>query len=395
MSDEKTTIQPTPKKRSKIPIVIGGVIAVGLLAAFGFRVSESKERNKAAVAAAEKEVITTVRTSQASRKDLPRVVQITGSIKALNEVQILPKSPGRVTRVLVDVGAVVKAGEVLAAVESVDMGLRVKQADAQLRQAQAGLEQAKVQAQTAEKAFKRISSLKEKGAVSQTEFEQAESGHLLAKVGIQGAEAAVSLAEANLGLSQKAFDDTRITTPVAGIVTKKNVNIGTMANPAQVAFAVQDQSALKMDGGVPSNYVSQLKVGMKVSIVVDELPGRSFEGSISRLAPTLEQETRRAALEIALEPSEGLLPYMFGRAEIAFGSTDDVLVVPSAAVLSIGGQPAIYVVQKDHAKLVRPEVGAKHQDDVVIEGGLDAGDVVVISGNSGLKDGARIIVQGT
>lgn len=380
--------------KNKLPIVVAALIGVVLVVAFVFRINQSKEKAALAKAATEKEVVTAVRTSPAEKKDLPQVVQITGNVKANNDVQVLPKSPGRVTRVFVDVGAVVKAGDVLATIEAVDMALRVKQSDAQLKQAQAGLEQAKLQQGTAKRAFERAKALRDKGAMTQLDFEQAESGAALGDVGILSAQAQVALAEANLGLAQKAYDDTRITTPVAGIVTKKSVNVGTMATAAVAAFAVQDQTSLKMEGSVPAAYVPLLKLETPVEITVDELPGRTFSGAVSRLAPTLDEATRRGNIEIALKPAEGLLPNMFGRAQISFGTSADVLVVPATAVLSIGGEPAVYVVSGDDGaavtKLVRPKVGAKHFDEVVIEEGLSAGDQVVVSGNVGLKDGGRV-----
>ena len=385
--------------KNKLPIIIAGLLGLVLVVAFVVRIGQSKDKAAKAQAATEKVVITSVRTALASRKDLPQLVQITGSVKANNDVQVLPKSPGRVTKVLVDVGSIVKAGDVLATIEAVDMALRVRQSEAQLKQAQAGLEQAKLQQGTAKRGFERAKALHEKGAMTQLDFEQADSGAQLGAVGILSAEASVLLAEANLGLSQKAYDDTRITTPVAGVVTKKSVNVGTMATPAVAAFSVQDQTSLKMEGSVPAAYVPQLKLGITVDIVVDELPGRTFEGTVSRLAPTLDAETRRGAIEIALKPAEGLLPNMFGRAEISFGSSADVLVVPATAVLSVGGQPAVYLVAGSDgasvAKLVRPKLGAKHFDEIVVEEGLSPGDAVVVSGNAGLKDGALVVVSGS
>lgn len=377
-----------------LPYVVVGAIVLVLVVLFARRIGDAKERAAAAKAATDKVVIAAVKTAVIEKKDLPQILQITGSVKAQNEVQVLPKSPGRVTAVRVEVGAVVKAGEVLATIEAIDMGLRVKQAEAQVQAAKAGQEQARVQQAAALRSFERARALKEKGSLSQTEFEQAENGHKLADVGVMGADAQVALAEANLSLTQKAFDDTRITSPIAGIVTKKMVNIGTFANPAMAAFAVQDQSTLKLEGTVPAAFVAQLKSGMKVEVLVDELPGRSFEGQVSRIAPTLEQETRRGAIEVSLSPAKDLLPYMFGRALIAFGNSADVVVVPTSAVLSVAGQPGVYVVKNDKAALVRPKLGAKHDNDFVVEEGLNVGDTVVVSGDAGLKDGAAVTATG-
>jgi len=381
-------------KRALPWIVVGGIVLV-LVLAFARRIGQTNDKNAAAKAATEKVTTTSVKTAVIERKDLPEILQITGSVKAQNEVQVLPKSPGRVTTVRVEVGTVVKAGEVLATVEAVDMALRVRQGEAQLQAAKAGREQAGVQQASALRGFERARALKEKGSLSQTEFEQAENGHKLADVGVMGADAQVALAEANLSMMQKSFDDTRITSPIAGIVTKKMVNIGTFANPTMAAFAVQDQSSLKLEGTVPAAFVAQLKPDMKVEVLVDELPGRSFEGRVSRIAPTLEQETRRGAIEVSLAPAAGLLPYMFGRALIAFGNTADVVVVPTSAVLSVAGVPGVYLVKNDKATLVRPKLGAKHNEEFVVEEGLVVGDTVVVSGDAGLQDGANVLVSGS
>lgn len=381
--------------KGALPIVVVVAIVLVLVGVFAKRISEKQVRDEAAKVASEKVIATPVKTAVLAVKDLPQILQITGSVKAQNEVAVLPKSPGRITAVRVEVGAVVKAGEVLATVEAVDMALRVKQGEAQLQAARAGAEQAKVQQGTAQRAFDRAKTLREKGTLSQTDFEQAESGQKLANVGVMAAEAQVALAEANLSLMQKAFDDTRITTPIAGVVTKKMVNVGTFANPAMAAFSVQDQSSLKLEGTVPAGFVPQMKAGQKVEVLIDELPGRSFEGAVTRVAPTLEAESRRGQIEISLAPASDLLPYMFGRAQIAFGNTADVLVVPTSAVLSVAGQPAVYVVKSNKATLVRPKLGAKHDNDIVVEEGLTVGDVVVVSGEAGLKDGAPVSLSGS
>jgi RND family efflux transporter MFP subunit len=378
--------------KSRITLVLALVVAVGLAAAIALRIADTKKKTEAAKAQVDKVVITAVRTVPAEKKDLPQVVQITGSVKAQNEVMVLPRLPGRVTRVLVEVGSAVKAGDVLATTESVDMALRVKQAEAQVQATNAGLEQAKLQQQTATRGLERARALREKGAMTQLDFEQAETGAALAAVGVQAAQAQVALAEANLGLAQKMLDDTRVTTPIAGVVTKKHVNTGAMANPAAPAFAVQDQTSLKLEGTVPAAYVPLVRAGMKVAIDVDELPGRAFEGTVTRMAPSLDADTRRGAIEIALAKGDGILPYMFARARIAFGSTADVVVVPAAAVLSVGGEPAVFLVRDGKATLVRPRLGARHLDDVVVEEGIAVGDAVIVSGPAGLKDGGAVTV---
>lgn len=376
--------------RSRATLIVSVLIGVGLAVAFGVRIAQAQKRTQVAKAALQEETIVAVRTSPAQRKDLPQRVQITGSVKANNEVQVLPKMPGRVTKLSVEVGQIVKAGEVLAAVEAGDAALRSKQAEAQVQAANAGLAQAKLQQANAARSLARARALKEKGAMTQSDFEQAESGQSMADVGVQAAAAQVALAESNLALAYKALGDTRITAPFAGVITKKLVTLGGMASPMAPAFALQDQTSLKLEGTVPASYMSRISAGLKVQVLIDELPGKAFEASVTRIAPSLDQETRRGAIEIALANPEGVLPNMFARAEISFGSTANVVVVPASAIQQVGGDSGVFLVRDERAVLVRPRLGLKHLDDVVIEEGINEGDSVIVSGAAGLKEGVRV-----
>lgn len=376
--------------RSRATLIVSVLIGVGLAVAFGVRIAQAQKRTQVAKAALQEETVVAVRTSPAQRKDLPQRVQITGSVKANNEVQVLPKMPGRVTKLSVEVGQIVKAGEVLAAVEAGDAALRSKQAEAQVQAANAGLAQAKLQQANAARSLARARALKEKGAMTQSDFEQAESGQSMADVGVQAAAAQVALAESNLALAYKALGDTRITAPFAGVITKKLVTLGGMASPMAPAFALQDQTSLKLEGTVPASYVSRISAGLAVQVLIDELPGKVFEASVTRIAPSLDQETRRGAIEIALANPEGVLPNMFARAEISFGSTANVVVVPASAIQQVGGDSGVFLVRDERAVLVRPRLGLKHLDDVVIEEGINEGDSVIVSGAAGLKEGVRV-----
>lgn len=380
-------------KGKTVAIALAIVTIVGIGGLSAVRVKGSLER-RAKAAAAGPTKIASVAVAVVEKKDVPQVVSITGVVRAKNDAQVFPKMGGRVTRVLVEVGQAVKAGDTLAVLEGIDLSWRVKQAEAQLKAAQAGLENARVQRKTATSGWERAQGLHKKGAMAQVDYEQAEAGFNLANVGVSAAEAQVALAEAALGLANQAYADSRITAPFAGVVAKKNVELGSHASPAQPAFIVQDQTALKMQGTVPAGDVGRLKKGMPVRIVVDELPGRALEGELASIAPSLEAESRRASVEVTLMPAEGLLPNMFGRAEIGFGEQEDALVVPSTAVISTADGAVVYTVHDNKASLVRPKLGSRVGNLVVIEDGLAAGDKVVISGDTGLEDGATVAVAG-
>ena len=378
-----------------VVIFIGVAFTVGLVALIGWRIAQSKARNADAAAAAAVVPVPTVSIATVEKKDLPEIVTITGSIKPRNEATVFAKMPGRITRVHVELGQIVKAGAPLASIDGSDLVLRVRQADAQLAAAMTGLDNAKIQEEQAARIFARASSLREKGSMSQMEFEQAESGAKLAKAGVQAASSQVALADAARNLAQKAFSDTLVTAPFNGVVAKKSAQIGSEANPGQPLFTVQDQSGLKLEGTVPAAFVPRLAPGLAVAIIIDELPGKIFSGSVARIAPSLDADTRRGAIEIAVDKGDGILPHMFARAEIAFGKSADAIVVPASAVLTVGGEDSLYVVRDGRAVLVRPRIRTRYLDDVIIDEGVEVGDKVIISGSAGLKDGIQVRLPDT
>jgi RND family efflux transporter MFP subunit len=370
--------------------IVAALLTVALIV---YRVRDSIARN-AGEPAGDSAKALSVAVAVVEKKQMPDLVSITGVIRASNEATVFAKMPGRVTRVLVEVGQVVKEGEALAVLDAVEFGWRVKQAEAQLKAAQAGLLTARAQHKMATSAWERAQALHKKGALSQADFEQADAGFQLAAAGASAAEAQVALADAALGLANQTYADMRITSPIAGVVAKKLIDVGTQTGPGLPAFVVQDQRALKMHGTVPAADVARLAKGAPVRVTVDELPGRVLEGSLSSVAPTLEAESRRGAVEVQLAPAQGLLPYMFGHADIGFGTNGGVLVVPASAVLPTADGAVVWTVRSGKAVRLRPILGGRVADDIVITSGLQAGERVIISGDTGIKEGLAVSVAG-
>ena len=378
-------------KRSLLAITtVAALVLVGMII---FRVRDSLARN-ATASALSVDKPPSVAIAIAVKKDLPELLAITGVIRARNEAVVFSKMPGRVTKVLVEVGQLVKEGDQLAVLESVDFMWRVKQAEAQLSAAKAGLQNASVQGKTASSGWERAQALHKKGALSQADFENADAGFQLAGAGAALAEAQVALAEAALGLANHVYADTRITAPIAGVIARRLVDVGAQTGPGQPAFVVQDQSALKMQGTVPAAEVVRLKKGAVVQVTVDELPGRVLEGTLSSIAPTLEAESRRGAVEVQLAPAEGLLPNMFGHAQIGFGNKGDVLVVPASAVLSTAEGAVVWAVRAGKAVKLKPTLGGRVADEIAISKGVEDGERVIISGDTGIKEGIAVAVAG-
>jgi membrane fusion protein, multidrug efflux system len=377
------------KVLAAVTVVVVALFGIGFVRQMG-KYNERENQSKAAAAVEDAQL---VNVAPVSMKTLESAVAITGTVRAVKDAAVVGKMPGRITKVNVALGQAVKAGEVLAQVDGYELSLRVKQADAQAQAARAGVEQAKIQAEQAERALQRAKALREKNNLSAVDFEGADTGAKLAAVGVQAAQAQLQLAESGLAMAQKAYDDTRMTAPFDGVVARKMAQVGSECGPGQVMFVVQDQSSLKLEGTVPASQLNQVAAGASVAITIDELPGVAIAGTLTSVAPTLD-DGRRVFIEVTVPRVKGLLPNMFGTAEIAKGGEQAVLTVPARAVLSSVDGALVYVVKEGRASLKKPKLGARRGDDFVVEDGLSNGEQAVVSGDAGLKDGIKVTVVG-
>lgn len=375
--------------------VAGAVLVVAVGALFTVRIQDSLAKNRQAegqqVAAP-----VTVTTTTPTRRTMTRSSKLTGVVRPHNEVDVFVRLPARVERVHVKVGDEVKAGQPLADLEARDTALQLKQAEAQLMSARASLEKARADTRLAEQTAERMRNLRKENAVPLAELERAESGMLAASTGARMGQAQVAVAESAVALAREQLGQRRVISPIAGTVTKRSVNIGTQASPQVPAFQVQDVSALKLEGMVDAADFVKLEVGQTVDVRVDALPDAVFSGAISTLSPTLDPQTRRAAVEISIDNKGGrLLANMLGSAEIKLGQVEGVLTVPLAAVVNLPGGRGIYVARDGKAVALQSgagqlELGAEEGGFVEVKSGLAETDHVIVSDQGGLTNGAPL-----
>lgn len=372
-------------------IVLGGGLALAAL--FGVRVFGAVQQKQSAKTVEVNEV--PVAVVAASRRDVVERVFSTGVIRPRNEVNIFTKLPGTVERVLVKVGDSVSAGQELARVEHRTVALQGQQTEAQARAARAGLAQARTQLQSARTQYERFQKLRADNAVPQAEFERVEAGYHGALSAVEAAESQLAMVTAATGLAAESLKNSRVVSPISGTVTRRDANVGTLATPAQPLFQVQDVSALKVDGSVTGSDYQRIRVGQQAVVSVDDIPGRTFPGKVLTVSPTLDPQTRRAAVEIEVDnPEHRLLPNMFAQVEIHTGKREGVLTIPASAVVALPGTKVVYVARAGKAEEVRPTLGPAEGEVVVVEKGLAEGDPVITEGQTTVTDGTAIKVVG-
>lgn len=379
-------------KKTVLRLVVA-LVAIGFVALLTVRIVSAR-RERALAEKSESDPVT-VGIAAPSRRDVGVTVRFTGVVRPRSEVEVFTKIPGRVEKLSVEVGERVEAGKELAVIEHREIVWQTRQAGAQAKAAAAAVEQARTQLATTKTQHERFQRLRQSDAIPQAEYERAESAHLAAGSALQAAESQLALAQATAGLSREALRNTKITAPIAGTITKRAIDVGTQTSPAQALFQIQDVSTLELGGAVPAGDFVRLRAGQVAKVAVDELPGRTFQGRVSVLSPSLDPQTRRASVEVVLDDPAGmLLPNMFATVEIETDRRAAVLVVPAAAVVGDGADRHVFVFRDGHAALVRPALAEGDGDFVPIESGLAETDRVIVSGVEGLSEGAAVRVGG-
>lgn len=382
--------------------------AVALAALIGMRVTAAKQA--AAEVKDKPPEAALIRTARVTRGDIDERVSFTGNVRARNEVDVFAKLPGRIEGLHAQVGDHVRAGQLLARVEHKEIGWQAKQAEAAveaakagnqaaqatLAVAQAGLEGAKLE-------FDRTSELAKGGSAPQAALDGARIKLQLAEAQVQQAKAQVAATNAQIaqasaasGLMDQQIDNSRIEAPISGVVTKRNVNLGTMAAPQLPAFTIQDTATLKLESTVDPRQYAQLSRGKSATIAVDAFPGESFAGRVDVLAPTLDPQTRRALVEIAIDNGNGrLLPHLFAKADVKVGELAGALLVPHEAILEAPGGAVVFRVKESKVEAIRPKLGPTDGALVAVLEGLNEGDELALTGLGNLSDGAAVKVAAT
>lgn len=373
-------------KRSTVVIVL---TALALAGVFGMRIASHRSKAREAVKSGVQAPM--VATVQPSRATLTDALRFSGVIRPRNEVDVSAKVGGRVENVRVDVGEQVKAGQVLAVIEHTELGFQSQQAQAQVEAAQAQVLQARLQLAAAQRQRDRVAQLETGGAVAETESDRAELALKAADAALRAAQAQVKLAEASAGLAARAVQNSFVTAPFAGALTRRMASVGAQVAPGQPLFQVQDLAELKLASTVTAGDFSRLVLGQAVEIRVDELPLAKISGRIATLSPSLDPSTRRAQVEISIDNSEGrLLANMFAHARVSLGERHDVLTVPAQAVVSLPTGRVVYVVRDGRAHAVPLGESETDETQVAVEGLVGERDLVVIRGQAGLTEGQAV-----
>lgn len=300
-------------------------------------------------------------------------------LRPLAQADVGSKTLGVLDAVLVDRGDRVKRGQLLALVRPSDLPDQLVAARGTLAQTQAS-------ASLARKNFERASSLAPGGVVSQQELQQAQAA-------LAAADAQEAAAKAQVSAFATRIGETRIESPLDGVVTVRRLDPGSLVGqPATGAIvAVARIDVLRVFVTVTEREVRLVRVGQKAHVEVDALPGKSLEGNVVRLAPTLDPATRTLDAEVQIDNAAGeLRPGMFGRGSIVVDNHPNAPVVPASAVQVSSGKRWAFVLKGDKVERREVTVGVDEGDWLEITKGVVAGEELVTTGIDTVSDGAQV-----
>lgn len=326
-------------------------LSAGLLASCSSSSSSKATEEQSA------DTVRLVEVAPAEMRALSLSEEFTAQLEAKVVNNITAQAGGRLKQLLVKVGDRVGAGQAVARMEATQAA------------------QAQIQLADAKTNFARMDELYKVGGVSKAQWEQAKS--------------AVDQAKLAYG---NAAENTVLRSPISGFVTAKNYDNGDMTSPQLPVVVIQQIAPVKAVIGVSEQYYSYLKKGAAATLSVDALGEETFSGIVTNIFPTLDPVTHTVSTEIEVANKDlKLRPGMYARVHLDFG-TREALTVPDKAIVRQAGSGARYVYVFSGGKAVyrAVELGQQQGDLYEVVSGLNAGDQVITSAPSNLKNGLSV-----
>lgn len=393
---------------------IGFLLMLGLLALAAFYVGWTPREQRLKMIEAEAKTnaeerlpvtVTRVKVSTPVRE-----ISLPGNVAAIGETPIYARAEGYIKTRKVDIGDVVKKGDMLVEIDSPELEQQLRNSKARLEQlrassaqVRAAIEQAKATAKLAEVNYSRSRQLVESGIVARADLDE--------KTAIQDARKAdVKAQEANLVAAEEAIkaqtaevaridqmsEFKRVTAPWDGIITQRNCAVGNLITPAALAagrdlFRLSDISKLRVFVNVPQVNIGDIRVGQKALVRIPDLK-QTLVGSVVRTSNALENQSRTLLAEVnVVNQGRTLLPGMYVQVGIETTQTRQLILVPGDTIVTRSEGIFVAVVGKDNKVTFRKiEVGRDFGTEIEAVSGLSEGDMVVVNPSDDVRNGVVV-----
>jgi RND family efflux transporter MFP subunit len=309
---------------------------------------------------------TAVRVRTAVAVDRPILVNASGTVDANTTADVAFQVTGRIVRVAVEEGQMVRAGQLLAVIDQTDYQLSLQQANASAVQAKGE--------------YERMRQLHEKGSLASNDF---------AKF-----EAAADIASSNASLAQKRLSDTRLASPIAGIVVRRGIELGEMASPGVPVFTIVAVDPVEIRVGIPESQIGLIRRGATATVAVPAIAGPMYTARVTMIGVSADAASRTYPVKIDVpNPGRSLLPGMIAEAHISGNRMTRAFTVPGEAIVRDAEGATLVFIYFPAEKRVysrRVTIGAPIDREIEITNGIAPGELIVVAGQDRLRDGAAV-----
>lgn len=294
------------------------------------------------------------------KQNVPQTSVYTSSVEPYAKNNIAPQTSMRISKINVEVGDFVRAGQILAEMDKLQ------------------LQQAELQMKNNETEYNRLKGLYDAGGLSKSDLDAIELSYKVSKTSYE-----------NL------LQNTILRSPIKGVVTARNYDKGDMYSMSQPIYTVEQIAPVKLLVGISESDYSKVKKGNEVNITVDAFPGKVFAGKINRIYPTINETTHTFNVEVIVPNKDNVLrPGMYARVTVQFGVNNSVVVPDTAIVKQTGsGERFVYVLNADGTVTYQNvKLGRRIDSMYEILSGIEDGAKVVTEGQVRLKDGVKVTI---
>lgn len=318
-----------------------------------------------------------IETQQVAARTVSVWLSLTGELKGTREADLAANANGKVIRTLVERGALVKAGQPLAILDTRAAALNLAEARASAESAAAAAENERINCE-------RFSKLAQQGAISQAEYDS----H---SIRCQTSNLAASAARARAAMAGQYVGDAVIRAPFAGSVAERYVDVGEFVRADSRVATLVDLSSMRLEFTVPETKIAAARPGAKVRFSVAGYPNKQFGGTVKYVSAQVRPTTRDVVAEAVVDaPDVDLRPGMFAAVQLEAGS-EQMPVVASQSLLKRDGRFVAFVEVNGRLEERIVHVGETLGDESVVNRGIAPGDKLVVAPTHELKNGQRVL----
>jgi RND family efflux transporter MFP subunit len=402
----------TPSRTKPIRVVAGVVVMI-LLLAIGIVPRVMRNREAHDVVHASTVLLPEVIVVQPHLAPAHTSISLPGNLEPMYSASVFARTNGYVEKRFVDIGAHVKAGQILALVSTPEIDQQLNQAYANVQEAAAAVQQSKAALQQAQANLDlarmtrdRYAPLIKTHAVTQQSVDDTEQAFNARQADVSAAVANIAVVQARLSAERanverltqlQGFE--RVVAPFEGVITARNVEQGDLVNDgsgngSKSLFSIAQSDVLRVQVEVPQSAALGIKEGQQATVTVEEKPGRPYTAIVSRSAASVDLAARTMLTEVQVDNHDGsLLPGMYGQVKFDLTQSQPFLVIPSTAlVIDKNGTHVVTVASDDTVHFVPVDIGQDMGAQVEISQGLRGGERLVSNPSDLLSNGQKVSV---